>query len=120
MMMGGAQQGGANKDEEIELKSILDMEAMRKNMRQIDLVRIVMFMVAGSTCGVLGFTDWYGFAFYIASSVIISLALTMRMGFDVKSYINSSILQLTIVTFNSQLTSFIMFWTLTYSLVYIY
>ena len=99
----------------------LDMDAMRRNMRQIDLIRIVMFMVGGLLCGVLGFTGVEGLICYMVVSLLVGAGIAARMGFQVKKYTaDGSPLTLVMGGATSQVMSFIMFWTLTYSLAYIY
>ena len=121
MMNGGTNPAlGGVKDEMVVVK--MNMEAMQKNMRQIDLVRIVMYMVAGGMCGWMGLTGMEGFIFYFVVSIVIGVGIGARMGFDVKKYThpNASLLTLVLGGLGSQIMSFIMFWTLTYSLVFVY
>lgn len=90
-------------------------------MREIDLVRIVMFMVGGALCGILGLTGIEGFLFYFGVSLMVGLGITARMGFRVRDYTHDgSIVTLIMGGLTSQIMSFIMFWTLAYSLAYVY
>ena len=108
------------KDDSMNIK--INMEAMQRNMREIDLVRIVMYMVAGGIAGMLGLTGMEGFLFYLVASVMIGVGIAARMGFQVKKFLNpnANILTLVLGGVSSQIMSFIMFWTLTYSLAFVY
>jgi ER membrane protein complex subunit 6 len=95
-------------------------DVMRKNMRQLDLARIVLYIAVGCICGVCGFTGLQGFLFYTGSSAVITIILAATMGFQPKKYTNESIVQMFMSNMSGQVMSFIMFWTLAYSLVYVY
>ena len=114
-MVGG--EGG----EEHAIGVNIDGDAMRKNTREVDLVRIMMFLVSGALCGILGLTGMERFVFYMVVSVLVGLGIAASMGFRVKEYIsNSSMSSLIIGGATSQIMGFIMFWTLFYSLKFVY
>ena len=110
---------GQSVDDALE-KQKINLDAMRKNYRQVDLARIVLYIAVGMICGICGFTGLHGFLFYIASSAVITLALAMCMSFKPHAYVNETIPQLFMSSISGQIMSFIMFWTLSYSLVYVY
>ena len=72
MQPGQAVMGGSP-DEGMNIK--INVDAMQRNMREIDLVRIVMYMVAGGIAGVLGLTGIQGFILYMIVSLVIGVAL---------------------------------------------
>jgi len=96
------------------------MEAFQKNMTQIELLRTVMSLATGALCGILGLTGSLGLAFYLLTSVIIGVAIAGWMSFDTKSFANTTLIGLILQGLQGQALSFIMTWTLAYSLVYIY
>jgi len=98
----------------------LNMEVFQKNMRQIELVRIVLYIVLGAICGICGFTGLEGFLFYTGASAVITMAMTAHMKFAPKMYMNESPGQLLLSCMTGQFMSFVTFWTLSYSLVYVY
>lgn len=115
--------GGAGSEggEEYPVGVNIDADAVRRNVREVDLVRIVMFMVSGALCGTLGLTGMEGFVFYMTVSMLVGFGIAARMGFQVKEYTgNGSILTLIVGGALSQIMGFIMFWTLFYSLKYVY
>ena len=98
------------------------MEAMQLNVRQFQLLRTVMLITGGILCGILGLTGLLGAFFYIAVSIIANLSIVIVTGFKPQSYFmlsSGSMLGNDLMNFNHML-SFIMFWTLSYALVYIY
>jgi|TARA_B110000090_G_C13021080_1_gene308048 hypothetical protein len=114
------QQGNQALQEQLNEGKRINVEILQKNSRQIDLSRIVLFMAAGTICGVLGFTGLNGFLFFLGSSCVIAVATAVLMSFDTKRYTNESLFSMILTGLTSQIMSFIMFWTLAYSLVRIY
>ena len=96
------------------------MDAWQKNMSQIDLVRTVLALVAGALSGIMGLTQWSGLISYVCVSVITGLATAVPMGFEVKKYTNTSLLGLVVQGMQGQAMTFIMTWTLVYSVVYLF
>lgn len=119
MQQPGAANPGASVDDAIEAQR-LNVDTMKRNIRQVDLARIVLYMAVGTICGVCGFTSMKGFLFYIIASLAITCALAATMGFNTKAYINETFFELFISSMSGQIMSFIMFWTLFYSLVFVY
>jgi hypothetical protein len=118
--MGGPGMGGSTdpKDQPVGFS----MEAMQLNVRQFQLMRTVMFITGGIICGILGLTGLLGALFYVAISIIANLSIVIVTGFKPQSYFMLSsgrLLGNDVMNFNHML-SFIMFWTLSYALVYIY
>lgn len=95
-------------------------EAFQKNMSQIDLIRTVLSLVTGALCGILGLQGIRGLAFFIIVNILIGFAIAAPMRHDTKLYTNVSLFSLIIQGMQGQAMSFIMAWTLSYSLVYIY
>ncbi len=96
------------------------METLQKNTREIQLTQIVLYIALGVMCGICGLTGLKGFIVYIAFSVIIAVALSMKMSFNSKNYVNQTFFQLFMDGMTGQIMSFVTFWTLAYSLVYVY
>jgi hypothetical protein len=100
----------------------VSMEAMGMNIRQMMLLRTVVFIAAGIICGILGLTGLLGALFYIAVGLIASAAVLVVVGFEPNKYFmvsNVGLLGWDLLNFN-HILSFILFWTLSYALVYIY
>lgn len=106
-------------EEQLQAQKLLP-DVMRKNVRQIDLMRIVLYIAVGCIAGICGLTGLKGFMFYVASTAVVTIILAASMGFDSKTYTNESIIQIFFGNLSGQIMSFIMFWTLAYSLVYVY
>jgi len=103
-----------------EPTNFVNMEKLQMNARNIDLVRTILYIVAGVLCGILGLTSVEGLIFFIVISVLISNAIAISMSFNAKQYMNSTHIALWLQGMQSQAMSFIMFWCITYALVYIY
>ena len=71
---------------------------------------------------VLGLTGVEGFLFYMVVSVLIGVGMSARMGFQASKFLHPHTNTLTLVLggVSSQIMSFIMFWTLAYSLMFVY
>ena len=100
----------------------MSMEAMGMNVRQMMMLRTVVFIAAGAICGILGFTGLLGALFYLTVGVLASVAVLVVVQFEPKKYFmvsNIGLLGWDLLNFN-HILSFILFWTLSYALVYIY
>lgn len=102
-----------------ELKNF-SIESLQINMRRANTFQTVIQIVGGIIAGVLGLTSWEGMMFFLGVSILITLALLIKMKFDPKVYLNMSSFNLFIQCSSNHVLSFILFWTMSYALVYIY
>ena len=107
-------------DDETEDKKMLNREAMMHNMSAIDGCRSYLTIFAGVGAGILGLTSVRGALGFMASYVAISLALLVAMKGDSMAYTNEAIPNHVIGGVGKYGLSFVLFWTLSYALVYIY
>jgi ER membrane protein complex subunit 6 len=98
----------------------MSMEAFQKNMNQIDVMRTFLCIIAGVIAGIWGCTGLYGFFAFILFYFTIAFAIGMKIGFDFKQYTNCSMLEFLAGDLQKNGLSFILFWTMTYALIYIY
>ncbi len=104
---------------EEENKNIL-VENLRKNMSQVDVARTFLCIIGGVGAGVLGYTGWRGLICFITVYLSVAGALTLKMKGNTKLYVNTGFLSLVTSDLQKNALSFVLFWTLTYALVYIY
>lgn len=109
-----------NPEEHIGDVKQVSMEHLMLNMQQIDRIRTILFIVSGIACGILGLTSLNGLLFFLAVTVFTTIAFLLKMKFDVKKYTNSSFFQFVSHGVSSTAMSFVLFWTLSFALVYIY
>lgn len=95
-------------------------ENLMFNMRQVERYRTIMFIFGGVVTGTLGLTSLHGLLALIALGLLNSTLLNIKMEFNVLKYTNLSNLQFFLTGIQTNLMSFILFWTLFYALVYIY
>ena len=95
-------------------------ENLMFNMRQVERYRTIMFIIGGVVTGTLGLTSLHGLLALVILGLLSSILLNMKMGFNVLKYTNLSNVQFFLTGIQSNLMSFILFWTLFYALVYIY
>ena len=101
-------------------KKMLNREAMMHNMSAIDGCRSYVTIFAGVATGIVGATGVRGALCFMASYVAISLALLVRMRGDSANYTDEAIPNHIFGGFAGYGLSFVLFWTLSYALVYIY
>lgn len=101
-------------------KSLVSGELLMYNMKQLDLVNIVMYLTGGSIAGILGLTGVHGLILFVLITFLIQVGVLIRMGFNTKKYTISSIIGLSISAGSAQALTFILFWTLAFALVHIY
>ena len=98
----------------------MSYQNLRKNMNAIDDVRTLMTLISGVVAGILGVEGLKGAMLYLTMYAMVSAGCMLRMGFDSQQYTNMIALQFLFADFGKYALSFILFWTLTYGLVYIY
>lgn len=101
-------------------KGFVSIEILQLNIRLIERVRTVSYIVGGISCGILGFTSLNGLIFILATELITSLLLNIKMGLQLKKYTNATLLSFLMGGIQNNSMSFVLFWTLSYALVYIY
>lgn len=102
-----------------DMKNIV-IENLQMNSMRYNRFQTVLYIVGGTICGILGLTDLSGLLFYMALSVVVASLITIRMKFNTKLYANISFFKMLLQATTSHLLSFILFWTMSYALVYIY
>jgi len=107
---------GPNED---DLKHV-SLEYLHNNLKQIDVARTFLSIVAGIVAGVLGCKNGSGLICFITLYGLIGLTIALRMNLDVKTYTNQSAILFATGDLQKNGLSFVLFWTLTYALVYIY
>lgn len=107
--------------QELQNKGVmLNMENFQNNMRKISVVSTIMYIVGGIVSGILGLTGVQGLIVALFTAALSTLALSVKMGFDVLTYTNTSPLSFMLSGAQANSMSFLLFWTLTYALVHIY
>ncbi|KXN74119.1 hypothetical protein CONCODRAFT_76994 [Conidiobolus coronatus NRRL 28638] len=106
-----------------ELNSKYDQQLLTYNLQRITHLKSIFCILSGSTCGILGYTNWAGFIFYIVSAALLNLLLFVTI--NLKSKLNKvdyidGFYDVASIGLLSDLPSFILFWTLAYGLVHIY
>ena len=74
----------------------------------------------GIFAGVIGCRSGSGLLCFVTLYLLIALFLFSKMLFEVKLYTNSSVLGFVLGDIQKNGFSFVLFWTLTYALIYIY
>ena len=98
----------------------ISMESLILNGNQISRLRSLQCIVCGIICGILGLTGLHGLMFFIGASFLTDLTVLAKMKFHVKEYTNTSLLQFLIEGLSFTSMSFVLFWTLSFAIVYIY
>ena len=104
-------------DEEFKHISI---EFMHHNMKQIDVVRTAMSIVGGVLAGILNCKSEYGLLCFVIIYGSLAFFLALKMKFDLRQHTIQSPLMFVTSDLQKNGLSFVLFWTLTYALVYIY
>ncbi len=99
---------------------MISQEQMMKNMQQVDTLRSVLMIAAGVSCGVMQLLSLMGFVFFAMVYAFTTISVGMKIGFNFKTYFNMSLLNFLAFDVSKHVMSFILFWTLSYALVYIY
>ena len=96
------------------------LENLIGNMKKIDKAVTVMFIIGGVIAGILGCTSLEGLVMIIVLSILSSVALSVKMKFQLKTYTDLSVFGIFTMGISNHAMSFVLFWTLAYALVHIY
>ena len=105
--------------DEDEAKYIIT-DCLFANLKQLELARSLLCLVGGCIAGIVNATNVRGLLIFVSIYITIVLGLSAKMGFDLKNYANSTFLGFMMNDLSKHALSFVLFWTLTYALVYIY
>mmetsp|Transcript_19044 Transcript_19044/g.26790 ORF Transcript_19044/g.26790 Transcript_19044/m.26790 type:complete len:108 (+) Transcript_19044:3-326(+) len=89
------------------------------NVQVVHFCRILISIIAGSACGIIGYTGISGFLFFTLSWICTSVMFFSRTGSKVEDFFQSPWILITHDLFQGAM-SFILFWTLCYDIVHIY
>jgi hypothetical protein len=95
-------------------------EAMMHNNKTIDLIRTFLTIVGGCCAGILGCTGYNGAVLYVCLYLFMQLFFLVLMGFDSAKYTTVTPVKFLFMGIEGYGLSYILFWTLTYALIYIY
>ena len=104
---------------EDDLKYMI-MEQLQANMRQLEQARSFLCVVGGVCAGVLNATNLAGLVVFMAIYLSVMAAVSLKVGLDFKNYANTTFLGFMFSDLSKHGLSFVLFWTLTYAVVYIY
>ncbi|CAI8014512.1 ER membrane protein complex subunit 6 [Geodia barretti] len=100
-------------------ETVYNDSAIKRNAAIVDYCRTSGAVIGGATAGVLGLTGLYGFLFYFAYSVFLSVMLAVKAGRNSTKYFQSS----SSVWFNGVLGglfTYVLLWTFLYGMVHVY
>lgn len=98
----------------------ISMESLHSNMNSIDISRTFLCIIGGIIAGILKHTNLQGLICFVVIYVLITVMLGLKIKFDFKQYLNCTMIGFLTSDLQKNMLSFILFWTLTYALVYIY
>ena len=99
---------------------IISQEAMMVNMNQIDTMRSVSMVAGGILAGTVQSVGYKGFMCFAAVYLLVTFCVGVVIGFNFQRYTNMSLLSFAVHDINKHVMSFVLFWTLSYALIYIY
>lgn len=89
-------------------------------MQVLQYVNALLFIVAGLAAGVIGLQDWLGFAAYAATHAVLLGVIVVACGFDTHAYLLQQPHSLLLGGLWAQLTPFLLFWALGFSVVHVF
>ncbi len=101
-------------------KNMVSLETLMFNMKQLETVNIVMYLVGGSIAGILGATSLHGLLIFILITLAVQFTLFLWVGLKLDRFTTVNALGLITNAASSQAMTFVLFWTLTFALVHIY
>ena len=89
-----------------------------RNGELVAWTRTVMSIISGCLVGVVGLTGLYGFAAYVLSHVLVSLALLARLGSPADYFPETTPLSFVVGGVGDNLLLYVVFWALSYAGLY--
>ena len=99
---------------------VINLENLMRNLKQLDKIRSFFAILSGVVAGILYLTGICGLYVYVGMSLLINTALYAKMGFSCKNYVSKSFVSFVLADLQKNAMSFVLLWTLTYGLIYIY
>jgi ER membrane protein complex subunit 6 len=96
------------------------LDALQHNIKQLEMSRSFLLLCGGCVAGVLNVTSLRGLMVFLVLYLTVVLGVAVKVGFDFKNYANNTFLGFLMNDLSKHALSFVLFWTLTYALVYIY
>jgi len=93
--------------------------AIRQNHAVLEYSRTSMSALAGCTAGILGFTSYYGFIFYVLTCLMLWAMVLAKAGSSWNKYFRQRLPILT-GTVTGGIFTYILFWTFIYGMVHVY
>lgn len=118
--MGGAGAGGAD---DVDERQFYSAENIAHNNKVLEYCRTAMCAIGGIVSGILALTGPTGLLAYLVVYIIVSLGLLVKMGTaDASLYTptKGGLPVFVIAGVGNYALTYILFWTLAYTLVYIY
>ena len=113
-------QGNVSTERTEEFRS-LDAEALQGNMSQIEMTRIFLTIISGLIVGIAHLEGASGFLAYLLLQMLTSLAIwAVCMQGDSQKFTGMSLVGFVFGSMGNHVLSFMLFWTLSHALVYIY
>ena len=97
----------------------LDEETIKKNIEKVMSLRFFSTIFAGMVSGILGFTGFFGLAFYLLNFLLVTVLLFLHIKNQKGNFSPSTLSLLFEGLFNHGMT-YTIFWVMFYNLVYIY
>ena len=97
----------------------LDEETIKKNIDKVMSLRFFSTIFAGMVSGILGFTGFFGLAFYLLNFLLVTVLLFLHIKTQ-KGNFSDSLLSLLFEGLFQHGMTYTIFWVMFYNLVYIY
>eukprot|EP01104_Vermistella_antarctica_P001898 TRINITY_DN1203_c0_g2_i1.p1 TRINITY_DN1203_c0_g2~~TRINITY_DN1203_c0_g2_i1.p1 ORF type:complete len:121 (-),score=15.22 TRINITY_DN1203_c0_g2_i1:213-575(-) len=94
-------------------------KVIHKNNRVVYASRIQVGLASGVAAGLLGMEGWSGFLFFLLCSTLVGVFILVRLGFKDKPFYQSRKTLFDEGLFQGLMT-FVLMWTLFYSIVHVY
>lgn len=91
-----------------------------RNTRKLDIFRYIISIINGIIAGILGLSGIQGFIFYGAVTSIVVTFILVKMKFNTTKYFNFSNFHLFISTIFNFFITFVLLWTFSYAIIYLY
>ena len=104
---------------DVDFSEVYAMDRIGWNTRNINFCRIFVAIISGCAAGIMGFTGLMGFVIFLATTMMLSVMLFLKVSFEPRPFFKKPD-DLWTEGISQAMMSYVMFWTLFYDIVHIY
>ena len=105
---------------QVDSQVVVASDRLAINMQFVEYTRSLSNIVGGVIAGILGLTGLAGFLMYFLLHLLTCFLIITRMNMNTQDYIRKTAVNFILSDAFSNIMSYVLFWTLSFSLIHVY